>query len=53
MLRLTILAVALTVVAAAPSFRLSNVFGDHMVLQRETPPTIWGFANGMPAHIPV
>ena len=35
----------LCVVAAAPSFSLSNVFGDHMVLQRDRPSMLFGFAN--------
>lgn len=28
---------------AGETFRLSNVFGDHMVLQRDRPVKVWGF----------
>ena len=29
--------------ASRHSFRISNVFGDHMVLQRDRPDVVWGF----------
>jgi sialate O-acetylesterase len=29
--------------ASRHSFRISNVFGDHMVLQRDRPVVVWGF----------
>ncbi len=35
-----------TVCSAAPAeTRLANIFGDHMVLQRDKPLTIWGWAD--------
>lgn len=37
--------VNLAVVAADGALRLPNIFGDHMVLQRELPVVIWGWAD--------
>lgn len=33
-----------SVSVAATPFSLSRTLGDHMVLQRDTPSTVWGFA---------
>jgi sialate O-acetylesterase len=30
---------------STPAFRISNVFGTHMVLQRDRPTVLWGFAE--------
>lgn len=35
----------LAVVATVEPLRLPNTFGDHMVLQRELPVVIWGWAD--------
>ncbi|MDG1873647.1 MAG: sialate O-acetylesterase [Mariniblastus sp.] len=37
--------VSFTAAAQADEFRFANIFGDNMVLQRNTPVTIWGWAN--------
>ena len=38
------LAFALLLSHHAAAFTLSNTLGDHMVLQRDTPAVVWGFA---------
>eukprot|EP00756_Hemistasia_phaeocysticola_P057874 Hpha_TRINITY_DN34483_c0_g1::TRINITY_DN34483_c0_g1_i1::g.96121::m.96121/K05970/SIAE; sialate O-acetylesterase len=43
--RIVLLCAALEVVAAASSFRVSNTLGSHMVLQRDRPSVVWGFAD--------
>jgi len=41
----SVLAAALAVSAAATTCHTSNVLGSHMVLQRDRPATVWGFAD--------
>lgn len=33
--------------------RFANAFGDHMVLQRDTPVNVWGFCDGCAQGTPV
>ena len=42
-LLLTVLALSVT---QAAEFRVANVFSDHMVLQRDQPVRVWGWAEG-------
>ena len=44
-LHLGALAAAAAAAGDAGSFSVSNVFGDHMVLQRDRPITVWGFGS--------
>jgi len=44
MLRASLAALAAAAASAATPCALSNVFGDHMVLQRDQPSTVFGFA---------
>jgi sialate O-acetylesterase len=44
-LLMTILLVALCCCSAQADVRLPDIFGDHMVLQREQPIAVWGWAD--------
>ena len=45
-----VVAVAL-MAAAAGALELSNVFQDHMVLQRGAPLRVWGQGGAAPVHV--
>ncbi len=40
-----------TVAWHCPDFKVSGVFGSHMVLQREAPIRIWGFSNNIGSRV--
>jgi len=42
---LTCALISLLTITVRADVRLPNVFGDHMVLQRDKPVTVWGWAN--------
>lgn len=40
-----------TVAQEAPAFKVSGVFGSHMVLQREKPMVVWGFSDAVGGEV--